>query len=98
MKLDTMYDLASLTKVVVTTTLVEKLVEGDFASPLDLDAPVERYLPEWANGPQPEWRHRVTVCHLMTHTSGLPPFKEYWRTSTGKQDTLNQYFCGTVGV
>ena len=31
-KLDTMYDLASLTKVVVTTTLVEKLVEGDFAS------------------------------------------------------------------
>ena len=38
-KLDTMYDLASLTNVVVTTTLVEKLVEGDFPSPLDLDAP-----------------------------------------------------------
>jgi beta-N-acetylhexosaminidase len=91
-KLDTMYDLASLTKVVVTTTLVEKLVEGDFPSPLDLDAPVERYLPEWAKGPQPEWRHRVTVRNLMTHTSGLPPFKEYWRTSTGKQDTLNRIF------
>ncbi len=91
-KLDTMYDLASLTKVVVTTTLVEKLVEGDFASPLDLNAPVERYLPEWASGPQPEWRHRVTVMNLMTHTSGLPPFKEYWRTSTGKQDTLRRIF------
>ena len=91
-KLDTMYDLASLTKVVVTTTLVEKLVEGDFASPLDLNAPVERYLPEWASGPQPEWRHRVTVMNLMTHTSGLPPFKEYWRTSTGKQDTLSRIF------
>jgi len=91
-KLNTMYDLASLTKVVVTTTLVEKLVEGDFPVPLDLDAPIERYLPEWANGPQPEWRHKVTVRHLMTHTSGLPPFKEYWRTSTGKQDTLNRIF------
>ncbi|MGC2233855.1 MAG: glycoside hydrolase family 3 N-terminal domain-containing protein, partial [Candidatus Acidiferrum sp.] len=60
-KLRTMYDVASLTKVIVTTTLVEKLVEGDFPSPLQLDAPVERYLPEWATGPQPEWRHRVTV-------------------------------------
>jgi beta-N-acetylhexosaminidase len=91
-KLDTMYDLASLTKVVVTTTLVEKLVEGDFPISLDLDAPIERYLPEWTTGPQPEWRHKVTVRNLMTHTSGLPPFKEYWRTSTGKQDTLNHIF------
>jgi beta-N-acetylhexosaminidase len=91
-KIDTMYDLASLTKVVVTTTLVEKLVEGDFASPLSLDAPIERYLPEWASGPQPEWRHKVTVRNLMTHTSGLPPFKEYWRTSTGKADTLGRIF------
>jgi beta-N-acetylhexosaminidase len=89
----TMYDVASLTKVIVTTTLVEKLVEGDFHSPLQLDAPVERYLPEWASGPQPEWRHRVTVRHLMTHTSGLPPFKEYWRTSKGKQDTLKMIFA-----
>ncbi|MGB8459524.1 MAG: serine hydrolase domain-containing protein, partial [Candidatus Acidiferrum sp.] len=92
-KLRTMYDVASLTKVIVTTTLVEKLVEGDFPSPLQLDAPVERYLPEWASGPQPEWRRRVTVRHLMTHTSGLPPFKEYWRTSKGKADTLRMIFA-----
>jgi beta-N-acetylhexosaminidase len=92
-RLDTMYDIASLTKVVVTTTLVEKLVEGDFSSPLDLDAPIERYLPEWPRGPQPEWRHKVTVRNLMTHTSGLPPFKEYWRTSKGKQDTLQRIFA-----
>ncbi len=89
----TMYDIASLTKVVATTTLVAKLVEGDFAVPLDLDAKVERYLPEWASGPQPEWRHRVTVRHLLTHTSGLPAFKEYWRTSKGKQDTLAKIFA-----
>jgi beta-glucosidase-like glycosyl hydrolase/CubicO group peptidase (beta-lactamase class C family) len=90
---DTMYDIASLTKVVVTTTLVEKLVEGDFPSPLNLDAPIERYLPEWTKGPQPEWRHKVTVRNLMTHTSGLPPFKEYWRTSTSKQETLARIFA-----
>jgi beta-N-acetylhexosaminidase len=89
----TMYDVASLTKVIVTTTLVEKLVEGDFKSPLNLDAPIERYLPEWASGPQAEWRHKVTVRHLMTHTSGLPPFKEYWRTSKCKQDTLKMIFA-----
>ena len=88
----TMYDIASLTKVVVTTTLVAKLAEGDFAVPLDLEAKIERYLPEWAGGPQPEWRHRVTVRHLLTHTSGLPPFKEYWRSSQGKQDTLTKIF------
>lgn len=104
----TMYDVASLTKVIVTTTLVEKLVEGDFKSPLNLDAPIERYLPEWTASGSPEkglknlfrenpkeleWRHRVTVRHLMTHTSGLPPFKEYWRTSTGKADTLKMIFA-----
>ena len=89
----TMYDVASLTKVIATTTLVAKLAEGDFPSPLNLDAPVERYLPEWTTGPQPDWRRKVTVRHLMTHTSGLPPFKEYWRTSKNKQDTLTKIFA-----
>jgi beta-N-acetylhexosaminidase len=88
----TLYDIASLTKVVATTTLVAKLAEGDFAVPLDLDAKIERYLPEWASGPNAEWRHKVTVRHLLTHTSGLPPFKEYWRTSKNKQDTLTKIF------
>jgi beta-N-acetylhexosaminidase len=91
--IDTMYDIASLTKVVATTTIVAKLAEGDFPARLDLDANVERYLPEWASGPQPEWRHRVTIRHLLTHTSGLPPFKEYWRTSKSKQDTLSKIFA-----
>jgi beta-N-acetylhexosaminidase len=104
----TMYDVASLTKVVATTTLVAKLAEGDFPVPLDLDSKVERYLPEWIAGREGEkslmislgentqeiaWRHKVTVRHLLTHTSGLPPFKEYWRTSKNKQDTLAKVFA-----
>jgi beta-N-acetylhexosaminidase len=92
----TVYDIASLTKVVVTTTLAAKLAEGDFPVPLDLDAKVERYLPEWVASPAGqdlEWRHNVTVRHLLTHTSGLPPFKEYWRTSKSKQETLTRIFA-----
>ncbi len=99
---DTIYDIASLSKVVSTTTLAARLAEGDFAVPLDLDAPIERYLPEWKSGPQPDWRRNVTSRHLLTHTSGLPPFKEYWRTSnsgagakrsTNKSDTLRKIFA-----
>ena len=59
---------------------------------MDLDTPIERFLPEWKTGPQQEWRRQVTLRHLLTHTSGLPPFKEYWRTSKSKQDTLNKIF------
>src|SRR5258705_2942314 len=89
----TIYDTASPPKVVATTTPVAKLAEGDFPVPLDLDARIERYLPEWTTGPQQEWRHQVTVRHLLTHTSGLPAFKEYWRTSKGKEDTLARIFA-----
>ncbi len=61
----TIYDLASLTKVVATTTAVMLLWEdGD----IDLDAPVRTYLPAFSGGD----RDRITIRHLLTHTSGLP--------------------------
>jgi len=60
----TIYDLASLTKVLATTTAVMILVERGRVA---LDAPVVRYLPEFT-GPGTE---AVTVRHLLTHTSGL---------------------------
>ncbi len=61
---DTRYDLASLTKVVVTTTLAMQMVDE---GRLDLDAPIARYLPRF-QGPQKE---QVTARHLLTHSSGL---------------------------
>jgi len=61
----TVYDLASLTKVVGTTTAVMLLVED---GKMRLDEPVASYLPEFSNG----GRERVTIRHLLTHTSGLP--------------------------
>ncbi len=61
---DTIYDAASLTKVVATTTAVMQLVEQ---GKLVLDAPVARYLPAFAA----KGKDRITVRHLMTHMSGL---------------------------
>ncbi len=90
---DTIYDIASLSKVVSTTTLVARLVEGDFPSPLDLDTPMERYLPEWKSGPQQEWRRQVTVRHLLTHTSGLPAHRDFFLTSKNKDQLLQKIFA-----
>lgn len=66
MTLDTIFDLASLTKVVACTPAVMLLVER---GRLHLDDPVCRYLPEFAGG----GREAVTIRHLLTHTSGLRP-------------------------
>jgi CubicO group peptidase (beta-lactamase class C family) len=61
----TVYDLASLTKVVATTTAVMLLVED---GRLGLDTPVREYLPAFSGGD----KDFVTIRHLLTHTSGLP--------------------------
>jgi beta-glucosidase-like glycosyl hydrolase/CubicO group peptidase (beta-lactamase class C family) len=72
---DTIYDAASLTKPVVTTTLIAMQVES---GKLSLDAPVGRYIPEWNAGPSAEWRASVTLRHLLTHSSGLPAHRDYF--------------------
>jgi CubicO group peptidase (beta-lactamase class C family) len=63
-----LWDLASLTKVVALTTAVMQLWERGL---VDLDAPVQRYLPAF-QGPRKE---RVTVRQLLTHSSGLPGWR-----------------------
>lgn len=60
----TMYDLASLTKVVGLTTACMLLVDQ---GTLALDAPIDRYVPEF-RGPM---KGRVTIRHLLTHSAGL---------------------------
>ena len=80
---ETIYDAASLTKAVVTTTLAAMLTES---GRLDLSAPVARYLPEWAAGPNSKWRERVTVRHLLTHTSGLPAHREYFKSAKTQRE------------
>src|SRR5262249_34143918 len=65
MTLDTVFDLASLTKVVATAPSVMLLVQE---GKLGLDDPAARYLPSFArNG-----KGTITIRHLLTHYSGLP--------------------------
>ncbi|MEN9675318.1 MAG: hypothetical protein RIS76_1214 [Verrucomicrobiota bacterium] len=66
MTLDTVFDAASLTKVVATAPAVLRLVDQ---GRLELEAPVSRYLPEFTGG----GREAITVRQLLTHVSGLPP-------------------------
>ena len=63
---DTIYDAASLTKVVATTPAVLLLHER---GKLSIDNPVKKYLPEFTD----DGRGAVTLRHLLTHTSGLRP-------------------------
>ena len=69
---ESIYDLASLTKVVATTTAMMLLYD---AGTVDIDAPVSRYLPDFSGG----LRDQVTVRHLLTHRAGLPAGRELWR-------------------
>lgn len=75
MSVDTIFDIASLTKVVATTTAIMQLVEQ---GKVRLNDPVVRYLPEFGqNGKQ-----QVTVRELLTHFSGLPkdlPLNYSWQ-------------------
>ena len=68
----TLWDLASLTKVIGVTTATMQLVEQHR---LEIDAPVQRYLPAWTG----RNKDRVTIRNLLTHTSGLPADEPYDR-------------------
>src|SRR6202023_1309309 len=66
MTLDTIFDMASVNKVTVTTTAVMQLMEQ---GKVRLNDPVAKYLPEFAqNG-----KEDITLRQLLTHYSGLPP-------------------------
>jgi CubicO group peptidase (beta-lactamase class C family) len=72
MTADTVFDLASLTKVVATLPIVLWLAgRGE----IGLDEPVRRYLPRFGGSPG---KDSVTVRQLLTHTSGLPGVRRYY--------------------
>ncbi|GJG85629.1 hypothetical protein tb265_08100 [Gemmatimonadetes bacterium T265] len=69
------YDLASLTKVVGTTAAIMVLYDE---GKIDLDAPVRHYLPAFSGG----LKDLVTVRHLLLHRSGLPAGRDLWRLTS----------------
>ena len=77
--LDTIYDLASLTKPLVTGLLCAKRVEE---GELTLDSAVAHYLPEFERTD----RQMITVRQLLTHTSGLPAWRPLYILTDGDRD------------
>jgi len=73
----TVYDLASLTKVVATTAAAMLLCERGL---LDLDLPVGELLPGFVVGRKTgDLARDVTIRHLLAHNSGLPGYVEFFR-------------------
>lgn len=94
MTIDTIFDAASLTKVVATTSSVMKLFEQ---GKIRLDDPVTKYLPEFQGGHSP-----ITVRNLMTHFSGLRPdldLRPAWSGyETGIHRALSDQPAGPPGI
>lgn len=85
--LDTIYDLASLTKPLVTGALcARRLEQGE----LKMDDAVARYLPEFDR----EDKRNITLRHLLTHTSGLPAWRPLYLTTEGGRERVLEAIAG----
>jgi beta-glucosidase-like glycosyl hydrolase/CubicO group peptidase (beta-lactamase class C family) len=81
----TLWDMASLTKVTATTSSIMTLVD---AGKVDINAPVQKYLPDW-QGPNKE---KVLIRHLLTHSSGLPSWRPLYKEATSAEQAMQMVF------
>lgn len=84
---DSVFDLASLTKVVATTTMAAALYERGV---LDLDLPVAAVVPEFAG--DDARREEVTVRMLLAHSSGLPAYEKLFLQAKDRNQLLDAAF------
>ncbi|MBW2541908.1 MAG: beta-lactamase family protein [Deltaproteobacteria bacterium] len=84
----TIFDLASLTKPIATTTAILLLVDE---GAVELDAPVAKYLPLFSERNKEE----VTIRHLLTHSSGLKPWRAYHEIFLQKERKTGESWIGT---
>jgi CubicO group peptidase (beta-lactamase class C family) len=83
----TLWDIASITKVVATGATTLRLVD---AGKLELDAPVRRYLPRFSGG----LKNQVTVRMLLNHTSGLKSYVPiYLKAHKSRQKAINLLYA-----
>src|SRR5277367_5581800 len=86
MTVDTVFDMASLTKPLMTATAVMQLCEQGKVS---FNDPVAKYLPKFAaNGKQD-----ITIRQLLTHYSGLPPDLSLEQPWEGKAEAFREAFA-----
>lgn len=83
---DTIFDLASLTKVLATTSLAMRAIDD---GRLRLEDTVERWIPEWKGND----RSGVTIADLLSHSSGLTAYLPFYRDCTGRID-YQPAICG----
>ncbi len=85
------FDLASITKVISTTSALMNLIEDE---KLNLDDKVVRYVPEFIGKQKKyfEQKRNTTIRNLITHTGGLPPFKQYFKMGGTYQSRLDSVF------
>ena len=89
----TIYDMASLTKVIALTTLAMMAVHE---RQIALDSPVVHYLPEFARGGGE--KSRVRVRDLLLHDSGLPPdpVPPLWKRPGSRHDALDEALAANL--
>jgi CubicO group peptidase (beta-lactamase class C family) len=81
----TVYDLASVTKVVSMTTAIMLLVADGV---LEIDGYVHSYLPRFSGG----GKDSVRVRHLLTHTSGLPSWRPLYLEATDRREAIDSLY------
>jgi len=84
----TIFDLASLTKPLATTTALLLLVDE---GAVELDAPVAKYLPLFSE----RGKEAVTIRHLLSHSSGLKPWRAYHEVFLQKERKTGETLIGT---
>jgi serine-type D-Ala-D-Ala carboxypeptidase len=83
----TLFDLASLTKIIATTPMAMILYERGL---LDLDMPVAAVIPEFLGSPIEDSRRRnVTLRMLLAHSSGLPAYEKLFRSAETRDELLH---------
>jgi len=81
----TIFDLASLTKVLATTAAVMRLIDQ---GKLHLDDRIAKYIPAFDDGEKQE----ITVQHVLTHTSGMQPFRKLYDVCSTPEQALDTIY------
>ena len=89
----TVFDLASVSKVVATTTMAMILYERGL---IDLEAPVASIVPEFAGTDRR--RGEVTVRTLLAHSSGLPAYEKLFLKATSRDELLAAAFAAPLAA
>ncbi len=84
------WDMASCSKVVATTTIAAMMIEQKW---LSLDMPVRAYIPEFGVPDPNDPKNKITVKQLMMHSSGLPAYEKYFLTSKDRAEIMAKIYA-----